>query len=108
MKKVVIAMSVLLVSSIVDAAPIMVIGAGSYSCGKHTASNEVEKSVDLQWVLGFLAAKSFEKNVDLMNGMDARAIAGALNLYCQKAPLDMMLAAATDIYNQLLARATKR
>ena len=95
------------VSATAHAAPVKILGAGSYTCGNHTSSSEAEKVLDLQWVTGYLSAMSIGTQVDFLQGVDSPAIAGALDLYCKNSPLDMMAAAAGDIYKQLLKRAKK-
>ena len=83
------------------------VGSGNLSCGTHNAGNDIQKGMDLQWVLGYLVSENFRLKFDILVGTDLDAIAGALNLYCQKNPLDKVAQAGASVYFQLIERAKK-
>jgi hypothetical protein len=82
-----------------------VVGPGAGSCGAWTAdrSNKPRYSIDLSWVLGFLAGVGFEGSGDPLRGLDSNAVAGWIDNYCQAHPLEHIVDAA-----EALARAHRR
>jgi hypothetical protein len=76
-----------------------VIGQGTNSCGMWTSSRKGRQAFGMeQWILGFLSGVAETVNVtgyDPMNGIDAEAVWGWMDNYCQAHPLDMIVAAGS-------------
>jgi len=76
------------------------IGVGTVSCGKWTASRSGEdysaKIAEEQWALGFLSGVGFEGSgkYDPLNGVDAEGVLAWLDNYCRANPLKSVATAA--------------
>jgi len=68
------------------------LGLGNSSCGTWTAARRERQAFGFeQWILGFLSGVGFqggERGIDPLNGVDAQAVWGWTDNYCQAHPLE--------------------
>jgi hypothetical protein len=79
------------------------IGSGTGSCGTWSADRRQPPPVafqDEQWVLGFLSGIGFvgDGGDNPLNGVDAAAVWGWMDNYCQAHPLESIATAAKNFY----------
>lgn len=83
---------------------------GEISCGTWPLSsdfNDIEKASTLNWILGFLAAKSFETGTDLLADVDIPSISLWMDNYCRSNPLDTIIKGAIELENEIKLRTAK-
>lgn len=89
----------------------MVYGAGTVSCGKWTEVRKLRVGVaGEQWLAGFVTAFNLYGfgGEDAANGIDMSGLAGWIDNYCQKNPLDNLSRAAESLVTELLVKSGKR
>jgi hypothetical protein len=83
-------------------------GPESFSCGewpKGAAYTRHDKSLMLNWVLGFLSAASFQEgSPDLLANVDNPSVAAWIDNYCAANPLDSIPIATFRLRQELLRR----
>lgn len=81
-----------------------VIGTGNLSCGKWMAAreskNQVQITLTVQWVAGFLVSFSYYSGSASMRTPDLEAMAFFLDKFCRDRPLDPILFAAAELVQQ--------
>jgi hypothetical protein len=75
------------------------IGQGASSCGTWSAARRNQYAFGYeQWVWGFLSGVGFQggaNGVNPLNGVDADAVWGWIDNYCQGHPLELLASAST-------------
>lgn len=66
--------------------------------------NSIQKSVLLNWVLGFLSGRAAERNDDILARVEVSSIAAWLDDYCAANPLDYLVTASFELEKALTRR----
>lgn len=81
---------------------------GEMTCGGWRVApgefTSVNKSVLLNWVLGFLSGRSAVRGDDILAAVEISSVAAWLDDYCARNPLEGMIKAAFDLEKVLIAR----
>lgn len=103
-----------LLAAALSAAPVSASGTtikqlwmGSMSCGawpKYTPHGQSEKSIPLNWVLGYLSRSAIANETNIIGAVDHASIAAWIDNYCQSHPLDDIPTATRVLEAELLSR----
>ncbi len=82
---------------------ISVWGTGQESCGKWLAerNNNVNRTILLNWFMGFITANNWYLRTRQVRPPDTSAVAAFVDLYCEKNPLHGMSLAAAALVSEL-------
>lgn len=81
---------------------------GDMTCGGWRAApgdfTSINKSVLLNWVLGFLAGRSAERGDNILATVEISSVSAWIEDYCDDDPLNSLITAAFDLEKALIAR----
>lgn len=81
---------------------------GDLTCGgwrnAPSGFESIEKSLLLNWVLGFLVGRSSVRGDNILGNVEVSSIAAWLDDYCARSPLNYLATAAFDLEKALIAR----
>jgi len=91
-------------------AGVMIRGAGGESCGTWTQdiNNLFARSLDQQWVLGYVSGVAYAINLNLVGRADPGAVTSWIDNYCASHPLDPLAFAANRLIDLLRVRVGER
>jgi hypothetical protein len=87
-------------------------GQGATSCGSWTQARQARSPVarvSAQWVAGYLSGRNVEATgPDALIGSDFDGLMAWIDNYCQSKPLEPLVTAAAQLFQELLSRASRR
>ena len=88
--------------------PRVVFGEGGASCGQWTQARQspsAKQGSMAQWIVGFLSGRNLNSTTDFLSGTDFDGLTGWFDNYCKTHPLDLLTKAASELTDELRARA---
>lgn len=86
----------------------VVFGEGGSSCGQWTQARQnpsAKQGAMAQWIVGFLSGRNLDSTNDFLSGTDFDGVTGWFDNYCKAHPLDSLTKAASELTDELRARA---
>lgn len=109
MKKVIAAVAF---STVVHGASAEITYLGTMSCGSWVQAKQqgdlASRDRYRMWVVGFLSGSAIQTNRDVLEGIDEASLSTWVDNYCQKHPLEKLVAAADALFDELSTRKLKR